>query len=165
MDDPPDVRILLNLLSSRMSEIAITSVSRSREKDIGINLLDPLEALLGACDFTLEKLKTEVQDTNFMEELGEAKKPGNQPGQQIVGLGLGEEEDVQLDESYDWGRTVVCDLCHKYLEGIRYKCTFCEDFDACKKCFKMRYSTHPEWHVFQLLCLVKNSNANKTQIN
>lgn len=32
-------------------------------------------------------------------------------------------------------RNIICDGCEMYpIEGVRYKCTVCDDFDFCSKC-------------------------------
>lgn len=48
---------------------------------------------------------------------------------------------------------VFCDECkhmpRQTLRGLRYKCGHCANYDLCESC--MRYTTHPQDHVFLLL--------------
>ncbi|GLB35809.1 hypothetical protein LshimejAT787_0300970 [Lyophyllum shimeji] len=41
----------------------------------------------------------------------------------------------------------TCDLCDSLIQGDRYKCTVCPDFDTCNSCFTITEEQHPE-HSF-----------------
>eukprot|EP01135_Chromosphaera_perkinsii_P007583 Nk52_evm39s914 gene=Nk52_evmTU39s914 len=43
-------------------------------------------------------------------------------------------------------RGIICDGCDEEIQGIRYKCLMCEDFDFCSHCEKNL--THPREHFF-----------------
>ncbi|KAJ9602850.1 hypothetical protein H2200_012630 [Cladophialophora chaetospira] len=40
-------------------------------------------------------------------------------------------------------RSAVCDRCSKRIDGIRYKCQKCPDFDYCTECARLASSIHP----------------------
>ena len=42
-------------------------------------------------------------------------------------------------------KNIFCDICKnnkKFIEGIRYKCLICEDFDLCQNCEKLNIHSH-----------------------
>ncbi|EUC54769.1 ZZ type zinc finger protein, partial [Rhizoctonia solani AG-3 Rhs1AP] len=43
-----------------------------------------------------------------------------------------------------------CDVCHKQILGVRYKCIHptCPDFDICGRCEVLPFAVHPDTHVF-----------------
>jgi hypothetical protein len=44
---------------------------------------------------------------------------------------------------------VVCDHCDKNsIEGVRYKCNTCEDYDLCQECYPKRAAFHDLNHIF-----------------
>ena len=57
----------------------------------------------------------------------------------------------------------TCDGCNLIIEGIRYKCSVCNDFDYCQICEQNNYNTHahpfikiksPEFAPTKILCVV-----------
>jgi hypothetical protein len=47
-----------------------------------------------------------------------------------------------------------CDLCHRNIYGVRHRCTVCEDYDLCSRCFAMSEIIHPN-HAFGEVRTVK----------
>jgi len=45
----------------------------------------------------------------------------------------------------------VCDECNLYIEGTRYKCNDCPDFDFCSKCIGEKDKCHDLSHTFQAM--------------
>ncbi|KNZ80634.1 hypothetical protein J132_04876 [Termitomyces sp. J132] len=45
----------------------------------------------------------------------------------------------------------TCDLCDSTIEGHRYKCAVCPDFDTCESCFAITEEQHP-CHSFVRIC-------------
>ncbi|PKK59466.1 hypothetical protein RhiirC2_857328 [Rhizophagus irregularis] len=43
---------------------------------------------------------------------------------------------------------IVCDNCNKTIHGMRWKCTFCQNYDLCQDC-KSNIHDHPNNHMFQ----------------
>ncbi|CAE6527105.1 unnamed protein product [Rhizoctonia solani] len=43
-----------------------------------------------------------------------------------------------------------CDVCHKQIFGVRYKCIHpsCPDFDICGRCEALPFAIHPDTHAF-----------------
>jgi len=41
------------------------------------------------------------------------------------------------------GPRVICDSCNKNIDGLRYKCSVCEDFDFCETCEDTVQHLHP----------------------
>ena len=62
---------------------------------------------------------------------------------------------------------VICDNCDCQIEGIRYKCSNCLDYDLCEKCEVLADSVHDEDHIFlKMRKPVKvNANIHKTISN
>lgn len=45
---------------------------------------------------------------------------------------------------------VTCDGCESYpMQGLRFKCKVCKDFDLCEACFSKRHVLHDSSHAFQ----------------
>lgn len=56
---------------------------------------------------------------------------------------------------------VKCDLCRKGINGVRYKCLDCQDFDFCTDCERVGYSRHGGGtHVFAKIYDSRNVDAN-----
>jgi len=49
---------------------------------------------------------------------------------------------------------VVCDVCHATpIEGPRFKCTTCDDYDLCGACYLKKNTFHSEEHTFETILL------------
>lgn len=47
---------------------------------------------------------------------------------------------------------VFCDYCKYTIRGLRWKCTYCRDYDLCQDCKpKSHIHRHPNDHAFKLI--------------
>ncbi|RGB22505.1 hypothetical protein C1646_55272 [Rhizophagus diaphanus] len=54
---------------------------------------------------------------------------------------------------------IVCDNCNKTIHGMRWKCTFCQNYDLCQDC-KSNIHDHPNNHMFQPIAYPRIDNYN-----
>ncbi|XP_018333475.1 sequestosome-1 [Agrilus planipennis] len=63
------------------------------------------------------------------------------------------EEPITLEADINVGRRVIiCDVCERTIEGFRYNCLQCPDFDLCKDC------EHKGYHREHLMVRMVNSD-------
>ncbi|KIM74594.1 hypothetical protein PILCRDRAFT_828135 [Piloderma croceum F 1598] len=69
------------------------------------------------------------------------------------------EQYENLGEEYDLGYqyedpaprrepVAYCDVCGSGIDGMRYKCTNCSDYDMCPACFRSNRVVHNTYHQF-----------------
>jgi hypothetical protein len=68
---------------------------------------------------------------------------------------------------------ITCDECgKKNIEGIRYKCAVCADFDLCEKCEVTSTHDHPFLKIkhpgqtpFKIMAIVRDEQENSFEVN
>ena len=64
--------------------------------------------------------------------------------QQLDNMTAAENGGASMKPTLDQpSRNAVCDRCNKRINGIRYKCQQCPDFDYCTTCARLASSIHP----------------------
>ena len=82
--------------------------------------------------------QTQIRATSYgtnqaqVEDEQQRNKASKQSGQAVAALS---SPQPQLN--------AVCDRCNKRIDGIRYKCQHCPDFDYCTNCVGLASSIHP----------------------
>ena len=70
-------------------------------------------------------------------------------------LKINQEEDIEVPSSVEKHNGCVCNGCGEFpIEGVRYKCIECGDFDFCEKCYEEKGYIHE--HPFYKLRFVIN---------
>ena len=78
----------------------------------------------------ITKIKTEVQEEMSQSKISEPSKQ--------------QESTFEDNKPKVLHNHIICDDCgKKYIEGIRYKCAICHDFDLCEKCEAKSDHPHP----------------------
>jgi hypothetical protein len=52
----------------------------------------------------------------------------------------------------------VCNYCNHTIQGMRWKCTFCDDYDLCQDCKSSSFYDHPNNHIFQPIAYPENDS-------
>ena len=67
--------------------------------------------------------------------------------------------DTGGKEDFKEIRLCICNGCDEQVDGIRFKCEECLDYDLCERCYKQE--KHPE-HEFGRIVMVKCDGCDKT---
>jgi len=95
--------------------------------------------------------------------LGAAAAAAADSAEKAVLEGEGEKESARAGEKHTQGQkdetpavkketkhNATCDVCDKWIVGVRHKCLSCPDWDCCEACFDTVHVAHPG-HSFALL--------------
>nr|CAG8554121.1 6776_t:CDS:2 [Entrophospora candida] len=55
---------------------------------------------------------------------------------------------IKIIEKDENDHKVICDVCHKSIKGVRYKCGHCIKFEMCVNCESYPFSLHDQNHIF-----------------
>lgn len=131
-------------------------IKHASDSDENKRIIDDLVAFLQDADLTAEEVAT-IQPTYNFKKPRKPVLPPSPPSPEDscsssddddVGLVVAPAPQLKQKETIVH-ENIKCDFCNVMpVEGIRYKCANCEDYDLCEKCEASGAHQHDETHVF-----------------
>eukprot|EP00732_Lithocolla_globosa_P002342 Lithocolla_globosa_v1_NODE_1515_length_2519_cov_63.243101.p1 type:complete len:649 gc:universal NODE_1515_length_2519_cov_63.243101:460-2406(+) len=135
---------LANVVAGAIHDIVETSV-RAVDNSEPDQILQGLaqQITTSVADLSRSFVRPQEEQEKELKTPTTEEKPEEQASYKVQ-----DKEEVAKTEELDTHPNIVCDLCNKFVVGVRWKCGHCPDYDLCDNCEPQADSVHPKNHIF-----------------